>query len=74
MYERCIGFTFACGSGAIATFAAANKLGLVNDQAEVVFQFGSLHIKKESSFSKGGFRFIMTTYSMSGPATYVFTG
>ena len=46
VWERGTGFTYACGSGAIATFAAANKLGFVSDKAEVIFQLGTLKMQK----------------------------
>lgn len=63
VWERGAGFTYACGSGAIATFAAANKLGFFGDEVEIVFQLGSLNMQKQNS-----------SVLMSGPASYVFTG
>lgn len=63
VWERGASFTHACGSGAVATFAAANKLGLIHDTVEIVFKFGSLNLKKEKNIIK-----------MSGPSTYVFSG
>ncbi|MFK7973879.1 MAG: diaminopimelate epimerase [Rickettsiaceae bacterium] len=63
VWERGAGFTYACGSGAIATFAAANKLGFVTDDAEVVFELGVLSMQK-----------IGNKISMTGPASYIFHG
>jgi diaminopimelate epimerase len=56
------GFTLACGSGACATFAAARKLGLVGEVAEIKFQLGSLIMSMESGVV------------MRGPATLVYEG
>ncbi|EDV26418.1 uncharacterized protein TRIADDRAFT_54386 [Trichoplax adhaerens] len=63
VWERGTGFTYACGSGAIATFAAANKLSFFGDEAEIVFKLGSLKMQKQND-----------SVLMSGPASYVFTG
>ncbi len=63
VWERGVGFTYACGSGAIATYAAANKLGFVGSDAEVKFKLGSLSMKKQQD-----------SILMNGPASYVFTG
>ncbi len=63
VWERGAGFTYACGSGAIATFAAANKLGFAGNESEIVFKLGSLHMQKQKD-----------SVVMSGPASYVFTG
>ena len=61
--ERGVGFTQACGSGAVASFAAANKLGFVNQSASVVFAMGEL---KLSNYPHN--------ITMCGPASYVFDG
>lgn len=63
VWERGTGFTYACGSGAIATFAAANKLGFVSDKAEVLFELGNLKMQKTGE-----------NISMYGPASFVFEG
>jgi len=63
VWERGTGFTYACGSGAVATFAAANKLGFADNQAEVVFELGSLKMQK-----------FVDNIIMSGPAGYIFAG
>jgi len=44
VWERYAGFTLSCGSGACATVAAASKLGLIEDRAEVHFSTGVLDI------------------------------
>ncbi len=63
VWERGAGFTHACGSGAIATFAAANKLGFVDDNSEIVFKLGVLKMQK-----------LGQNISMCGTASYVFSG
>lgn len=63
VWERGAGFTYACGSGAIATFAAANKLGFFGNEGDIVFELGSLNMQKQNN-----------SILMSGPASYVFTG
>lgn len=63
VWERGAGFTLACGSGACASFAAAQKLGFVNKEAIVRFKLGELKMDN----SQG--EIIMT-----GPATLVAKG
>lgn len=63
VWERGVGFTMACGSGAIATFAASNKFGFVGDQANVCFELGKL------SMTKKGDQILM-----QGSSDYVFEG
>lgn len=63
VWERGAGFTYACGSGAVATFAAANKLGFTENETEIVFALGSLKMKKEGD-----------NITMTGPASYIFSG
>ncbi|MEM6338560.1 MAG: diaminopimelate epimerase [Pseudomonadota bacterium] len=63
VWERGAGFTYACGSGAIATFAAANKLGFVGNEVDIAFKLGPLNMQKQND-----------SVLMSGPASYVFTG
>lgn len=63
VWERGAGFTMACGSGASASFAAANKLGFVDTTAKVFFTLGSLKMQKKDN-----------QILMTGPASYVFTG
>lgn len=63
VWERGAGFTYACGSGAIATFAAANKLGFFGEEGDIIFELGSLNMQKQNN-----------SISMTGPASYVFTG
>lgn len=44
VWERSSGLTYACGSGACATFAVCNNLGFVGDKAVVNFSQGSLNM------------------------------
>ena len=63
VWERGTGFTMACGSGASASFAAASKLGFVDDKATVAFELGTLNMNKKDN-----------QILMTGSASYVFTG
>jgi diaminopimelate epimerase len=45
VWERGAGFTYACGSGACVSFVASRKLGYAGDEAEVVFELGTLYMK-----------------------------
>lgn len=63
VWERGTGFTLACGSGACATYAAANKLGFVGNKAEVKFIKGILQMSLRDE-----------NVVMKGPAEYVFKG
>jgi diaminopimelate epimerase len=63
VWERGTGFTMACGSGASASFAAANKLGFVDDEAKVAFELGTLKMCKKNN-----------QILMTGSASYVFAG
>jgi len=63
VWERGTGFTYACGSGASASFAAASKLGFIDEVADVAFKLGSLKMSKKNE-----------EILMSGPASYVFAG
>ena len=44
VWERGVGITLACGSGACAAVYAAWKKGLIENNAEVKLEKGSLHI------------------------------
>jgi diaminopimelate epimerase len=63
VWERGAGLTFACGSGACASFASAAKLGFITGDCEVVFQLGSLKMSKE-----------VDNIIMTGPASLVAHG
>jgi len=63
VWERGAGLTYACGSGACASFAAAHKLEFVSDSAIVKFELGSLNM----DFLKDGIL-------MSGPVSFVAEG
>lgn len=64
VFERGTGFTLACGSGACASFAAASRLGFVENYANVVFKLGELKM----SFDE------YKSVVMTGPATLVAAG
>jgi diaminopimelate epimerase len=63
VFERGAGFTLACGSGACATFAAANKLKFVEENAIVRFKTGDLHMS-----------YLNENIMMSGPARKIAIG
>jgi diaminopimelate epimerase len=65
VYERGVGETFACGSGACAAVVAGIRLGLLESPVSVVFSKGRLDIAWE------GFN---TPVVMTGSATRVFIG
>lgn len=64
VWERGVGLTKACGTGACATAVAAIKRGLVSSPVTVSLPGGDLEI----AWQEG------STIQMSGPATYVFQG
>ena len=65
VWERGVGLTLACGTGACATFFAALKQGLVETTAEMVLPGGSL----TCSFLEETNEILMT-----GASRFVFTG
>jgi diaminopimelate epimerase len=64
VWERGVGLTKACGTGACATAVAAIRSGLAKSPVTVSLPGGSLNI----SWADGG------PIEMSGPATHVFAG
>jgi len=64
VWERGVGLTLACGTGACATAVAAIRAGLADSGATVELPGGVLRI----DWAPG------STITMSGPATHVFTG
>ncbi len=64
VWERGVGITRACGTGACATAVAAIRKGLVTSPVRVSLEGGDLEI----AWSAG------EAIEMSGPATHVFTG
>ncbi|MEP2988901.1 MAG: diaminopimelate epimerase [Parasphingorhabdus sp.] len=64
VWERGVGLTKACGTGACATAVAAIKRGLASSPISITLPGGELSI----SWEEGG------PIMMSGPATYVFEG
>lgn len=65
VFERGVGETRACGTGACAAAVAAHRWGLVGDTAEVRLPGGTLQIQ----WSGEGHRVMMR-----GPASYAFAG
>lgn len=63
-WERGVGITLACGSGACAVAAAAKHRGLTGDKTEITLDGGSLSIE----IRKDGH------ILMTGPVAYVFDG
>ncbi len=49
VWERGVGFTLACGSGACASFAASRKLGFIHSDCNVIFKMGNLHMSQIGS-------------------------
>lgn len=65
VYERGVGETFACGSGASAAVIAGIRRGLLDATVEVVLGAGSLGVEWQGNDSQ---------VLLSGPASYVFEG
>jgi diaminopimelate epimerase len=65
VWERGVGITQACGTGACATAVAAHRRGLAGRTVEVVLDGGVLRIELRASDDH---------ILMTGPATQVFTG
>lgn len=63
VWERGVGYSYACGSGACATFASLIKLGFVQNQCKVRFELGLLSMKLENN-----------EIIMSGPVSFVAEG
>ena len=64
VWERGAGETWACGTGACAVFAAAQRLGLCGTRAEILLRGGALTIEQGAAGS----------LFMTGPAAFVFDG
>jgi diaminopimelate epimerase len=65
VWERGVGITQACGTGACATAVAAFRRGLTGRKVEIVLDGGSLQIELRESDDH---------VLMTGPATLAFTG
>lgn len=65
VFERGVGETQACGTGACAAVVAGIKQGLLDDEVEVKLPGGNLHIRWHGA---------NTPVLMEGPATMVFEG
>lgn len=48
-YERGVGWTRACGSGACATYVVLSEKGLVKNEVNVLLQYGFLKISRENN-------------------------
>ncbi len=64
VYERGVGITLACGSGACAVFAVLHQLGLVARQCRITLDGGQLQCEYDND----------NNIIMTGPAKHVFTG
>jgi diaminopimelate epimerase len=64
VWERGVGETMACGTGACASLVAASRLGLVDRSGEVRFPGGTLKV----DWAEDG------RVYLEGPATFVFEG
>lgn len=64
VYERGVGLTQACGSGACAAMVAARRRGLVGDSATIIMDGGSLDLAWPGE----------GPVLMTGPTSLVFTG
>jgi len=65
VYERGVGETLACGSGACAAVVIGQRLNLLDDSVNVAFKLGTLSVKWEGMGSN---------VYLQGPATSVFIG
>ncbi len=65
VYERGVGETLACGSGACAAVVYGRKIGLLSENVTVELVGGCLDVRWSG---------VGTSVIMSGPASYVFSG
>lgn len=63
VWERGVGETLACGTGAVATVVAAETAGLGDHRATVTLPGGELEVELKDGFA-----------TITGPALYVFEG
>jgi diaminopimelate epimerase len=63
VWERGVGETLACGTGACAVVVAANEAGMVADEATVRFRGGDLAVKRRAG-----------EVFLTGPVQHVFDG
>jgi len=68
VWERGVGITLACGSGACAVGVAVKRAGLGSNHSEIVMDGGSVFVEWQADETLGG-RVIMR-----GPVSYVFKG
>ena len=62
-YERGVGFTLACGTGACASFCVSKRFNKCSDEVKVVFELGELKISEHDE-----------NIYMEGPSELIFTG
>lgn len=62
-YERGIGFTYACGTGASASYVISKMFNKCNNPVKVILPYGELSISEENN-----------EIYMLGPATYIGSG
>jgi diaminopimelate epimerase len=64
VFERGVGETLACGTGAVAVFSVAQKENLVKDEAEIIFKGGKILVSKKGDgfFLEGSANFIFSGY------------
>ena len=68
VWERGVGITLACGSGACAVGVAAHRRGLADRSSEIVMDGGSVFIEWRDNGTEGG------EVIMTGPVAYVGQG
>ena len=68
VFERGVGITSACGSGACAVAVAAHRRGLTGRQTEVILDGGSLYLTWHDDGTKEG------RVLMKGPASLAYEG
>lgn len=64
VWERGVGETLACGTGAVAVFASAREKKLIKNEAEISFKGGNIKVKQkdEKVFIEGGANFVFSGY------------
>jgi diaminopimelate epimerase len=63
VFERGVGETLACGTGAVAVFSVAKERNLVDDEAKIMFKGGSIFVSKKGEY-----------FFLEGSANLVFSG
>ncbi len=63
VWERGVGETLACGTGAVAIFAVAKEEKLVDSEAKIIYKGGELKVKQKNG-----------SVAIEGGAEYIFSG